>query len=90
MPAYVVVDIQVTDPSGYEDYKKLAPPSISAYGGTYLARGGRTELLKATGCRAGWSSFSSRAWSGPARGWTRRNTARPGSFATRRPSPTWS
>jgi uncharacterized protein (DUF1330 family) len=46
MPAYVVVDIQVTDPSGYEDYKKLAPPSISAYGGTYLARGGRTELLE--------------------------------------------
>ena len=25
MPAYVVVDIQVNDPAGYEDYKSLAP-----------------------------------------------------------------
>ena len=48
MPAYVVVDIHVTDPVNYEEYKKLAPPSIAAYGGRYIARGGRTELLEGT------------------------------------------
>ena len=46
MPAYVIVDIQVTDPVGYEEYKKLAPPIVAAYGGRYLARGGKTETLE--------------------------------------------
>ncbi len=46
MPAYVIVDIDVTDLTGYEAYKKLAPPSIAAYGGKYLARGGQTEVLE--------------------------------------------
>jgi uncharacterized protein (DUF1330 family) len=46
MPAYVIVDIQVTDPVGYEEYKKLAPPIVAAYGGKYLARGGKTETLE--------------------------------------------
>jgi uncharacterized protein (DUF1330 family) len=46
MPAYVIVDIQVNEPEGYENYKRLAPPSIDAHGGKYLARGGRTEVLE--------------------------------------------
>ena len=46
MTAYVIVDIQVTDPVGYEEYKKLAPPIVAAYGGRYLARGGKTETLE--------------------------------------------
>lgn len=48
MTAYVVVDITVTDPAGYEDYKLLAPPAVAAYGGKYLARGGATEVLEGT------------------------------------------
>ncbi len=46
MPAYVVVDIEVTDPTRYEEYKRVAPPAIAAYGGRYLARGGRVEVLE--------------------------------------------
>ena len=46
MSAYVIVDIQVTDPVGYEEYKKLAPPIVAAFGGKYLARGGKTETLE--------------------------------------------
>ena len=46
MTAYVIVDIDVHDPDGYEDYKKLAPAIVAAFGGTYLARGGRTETLE--------------------------------------------
>lgn len=46
MAAYVVVDVDVTDPVVYEEYRKLAPPSIAAHGGKYLARGGKTEMLE--------------------------------------------
>ncbi|MBC8257536.1 MAG: DUF1330 domain-containing protein [SAR324 cluster bacterium] len=46
MSAYVIVDITVNDPELYEEYKKLAPPAIAAYGGKYLARGGRSEKLE--------------------------------------------
>jgi uncharacterized protein (DUF1330 family) len=46
MPAYVVVDIKVTDPQGYDEYKKLAPSAVATYGGKYLARGGQVERLE--------------------------------------------
>lgn len=46
MPAYVVVDIDIQDQSLYEQYKKMAPSSIAAYGGKYLARGGTCEILE--------------------------------------------
>ncbi len=46
MPAYVVVEITVNDAKTYERYKQLAPPSIAAYGGRYLVRGGKTETLE--------------------------------------------
>ncbi len=46
MTAYVIVDIDVHDPVGYEEYKNLAPPAIAQYGGKYLARGGKTESLE--------------------------------------------
>lgn len=46
MAAYVIVDIEVTDSAIYEEYKKLAPAAIAAYGGKYLARGGKTEPLE--------------------------------------------
>lgn len=46
MTAYVIVDIEVTDPENYQEYIKLAPPTIELYGGKYVARGGRTEALE--------------------------------------------
>lgn len=46
MPAYVIVDITITDPVGYEEYRKVAAPTVFAYGGKYIARGGRTETLE--------------------------------------------
>lgn len=46
MPAYVLVDIEIHDPATYERYKQLAPPSIAAHGGRYLARGGAVETLE--------------------------------------------
>ncbi len=46
MTAYVIVDINVTDPLRYEDYKSLAAPTVELYGGKYIARGGKTETLE--------------------------------------------
>lgn len=46
MTAYVIVDIEVIDPVGYQEYIKLAPAAVALYGGKYLARGGRTEILE--------------------------------------------
>lgn len=48
MPAYVVVQIAIDDPADYERYKELAPPSIAAYGGRYVVRGGHNEVLEGT------------------------------------------
>ncbi len=48
MPAYMIADIQVTDPVRYEEYKRLAAPSVAAYGGRYLVRGGHAEKLEGT------------------------------------------
>ena len=48
MPAYLLVDCEVTDPVRYENYKKLAPPAIAKYGGRYLARGGAHETMEGT------------------------------------------
>ena len=46
MTAYVIVDIKVLDPAGYEEYKKLAPAAVKLFGGKYLARGGLNETLE--------------------------------------------
>lgn len=50
MAAYVFVEVDVHDPAAYERYKTLAPPAIAAYGGRYLARGGRCVTLE-----GGWA-----------------------------------
>jgi len=46
MPAYVIVDLEVTDPVGMEEYRKQVPATIAKYGGRYLVRGGKHETLE--------------------------------------------
>ncbi|HEX8039417.1 MAG TPA: DUF1330 domain-containing protein [Chryseosolibacter sp.] len=48
MKAYIIVDVKITDPARYEDYKKLTPGSLVPYEGRFIARGGRTETLEGT------------------------------------------
>lgn len=50
MPAYLIAEIEVTDPAVYEDYKKLTPSAIARYGGRFLVRGGKIEARE-----GGWS-----------------------------------
>jgi uncharacterized protein (DUF1330 family) len=46
MAAYVIVDVEVTDPEKYQEYIRMVPPSIEAYGGRFLVRGGRAENIE--------------------------------------------
>jgi uncharacterized protein (DUF1330 family) len=46
MPAYFIVDLEVTDPVGIEEYRKQVPATIAKYGGRYLVRGGKHETLE--------------------------------------------
>ncbi len=46
MSAYVIVEIDIVDPAGYEEYKKLAGATVERYGGKYIVRGGPMETLE--------------------------------------------
>src|ERR687894_3291285 len=46
MAVYAVVNVRVTDPNRYAEYRAKAPDTISHYGGKYLARGGAVEVLE--------------------------------------------
>lgn len=46
MPVYIIVEVQINNPSEYEEYKKLTPASIAAYDGKFIVRGGKTESLE--------------------------------------------
>jgi uncharacterized protein (DUF1330 family) len=46
MTAYVIARIQITDPEAFETYRQQVAPTIAAFGGTYLVRGGRMEVLE--------------------------------------------
>lgn len=50
MAAYIIVSIKVQDPVRYEAYKSMVPPSLAAYGGKFIVRGGKLETLE-----GGWS-----------------------------------
>jgi len=46
MPAYLVADTQITDDQTYDEYKRQVAPSIIKFGGRFLVRGGKHELLE--------------------------------------------
>jgi uncharacterized protein (DUF1330 family) len=46
MPAYVIVETDVTDPERYEQYKAASPPAVAAGGGRFVVRGGELVVLE--------------------------------------------
>ncbi len=46
MPAYVIVDVEVTDQERYNAYRQLSGPSVQKHNGHFIARGGAVELLE--------------------------------------------
>ena len=50
MTAYVIGDIEVTDQATYDEYRKQVPATIEKYGGRFMVRGGKVEMLE-----GGWA-----------------------------------
>jgi uncharacterized protein (DUF1330 family) len=46
MAAYVIGEIEITNPAAYEDYKKSVAPVLQKFGGKFLARGGKVVPLE--------------------------------------------
>ena len=46
MNAYVIGEIEVTDPAVYDDYRKQVLATVTKYNGRFLARGGKAEALE--------------------------------------------
>ena len=50
MKAYVIGEIDVTDPKLYDDYRKQVLATIEKFGGRFVVRGGKLEPLE-----GGWT-----------------------------------
>ncbi len=50
MAAYVVGEIEVTDPALYDDYRRQVMATVAKYGGRFIVRGGAVETLE-----GGWA-----------------------------------
>ena len=50
MAAYLIAEVEITDPKAYEEYRKIVPGTIAQYGGRYLVRGGSVETKE-----GGWT-----------------------------------
>ena len=46
MAAYVIVDLDVTDPARYAEYRQRVPATVAAYGGRFLVRGGEHQVVE--------------------------------------------
>ncbi len=46
MPAYLIAEIEVTDPETYEEYRRQVAPTVERYGGRFLVRGGAVHGLE--------------------------------------------
>ncbi len=46
MPAYVIVNIEVTDPARFAEYGRQVPAVVAQYGGRYLVRGGAVHPVE--------------------------------------------
>lgn len=46
MVAYLLAEIEITDPAGFDAYRRDVGEVIRHFGGRYLARGGAAEVLE--------------------------------------------
>lgn len=46
MAAYVIVDLEVTDPAGYEEYRRALGPTLERYGARTVIRSPNVEVLE--------------------------------------------
>jgi uncharacterized protein (DUF1330 family) len=46
MAAYFIVDLDVTDATGFEEYRRVVPSVVEKFGGRFLVRGGASEVVE--------------------------------------------
>jgi uncharacterized protein (DUF1330 family) len=46
MPAYFVVELEITNMDAMAPYREAVPATLAQYGGRFLTRGGTTELIE--------------------------------------------
>ncbi len=46
MSAYLIANVDVTDPDAYAEYRKGVAATLEPFGGRFLARGGKAEVLE--------------------------------------------
>ncbi|HTK09562.1 MAG TPA: DUF1330 domain-containing protein [Ktedonobacteraceae bacterium] len=46
MSAYYLVEVNVTNPELYEEYRQMVGPTLEKYGGKFLVRGGSTQTIE--------------------------------------------
>jgi uncharacterized protein (DUF1330 family) len=46
MPAFLIADTEIHDPTVYDEYKRRVLPTIQKFGGRFLVRGGQHEVLE--------------------------------------------
>jgi uncharacterized protein (DUF1330 family) len=46
MAAYVIADLEVTDPARFAEYRQRVPATLAVYGGRFLVRGGAHEVVE--------------------------------------------
>ena len=65
MTAYIVSDIDVSDPQALADYVRLVPPVIERHGGRYLVRRVDEDIVGAD--TQGLTACSRKVWPGAGR-----------------------
>lgn len=48
MPAYIVSRVKIIDREAMQRYVREAPPTVAAFGGHYLVRGGDVQAVEGT------------------------------------------
>jgi uncharacterized protein (DUF1330 family) len=48
MTAFIIAEVEVTDPDIYADYRAQTPAAIGAHGGRFIVRGGQVEPKEGT------------------------------------------
>lgn len=46
MAAYVIAQVEITDPQAFERYRAEVPATLAGFGGRFIVRGGESETLE--------------------------------------------
>jgi uncharacterized protein (DUF1330 family) len=62
MAAYVIADLEGTDPVRYAEYRQQVPATVAAYGGRFLVCGGEHEVVEGDWSPRRLSLAQARRW----------------------------